>query len=138
MTADIIASIDDTLAGYEGAVIAAGGDMMRWSPRRVICDGGKPLTLERKPVALITSIRVTVDTAPFVTSLRMSQAFARFAEATGIMMPSMMKLAHLAATTDRKHRTRCRACNPSGNPAPPAIDGREYNRRRKARQRRKR
>lgn len=38
----------------------------------------------------------------------------------------------------RRHRRRCPTCNPGGNPRPLVIDGREYRRRRAARQRRKR
>lgn len=140
MSTDIISSIDDTLAGYEGAVIAAGGDMMRWSPQRVICDSGKPLAVERKPVALIKSISVTVDTGQFDAAIRaMARAFAEFSASIRKSAPAITRLAHLIATADdRKHRARCRTCNPHGNPEPLAIDGREYNRRRKARQRRKR
>lgn len=36
----------------------------------------------------------------------------------------------------RRHRRRCRICNPRGNPLPMKADGREYARRLKARRRR--
>jgi hypothetical protein len=36
-----------------------------------------------------------------------------------------------------RDRHRCRKCNPHGNPGPLAVNGHEYDRRRKARQRRK-
>jgi hypothetical protein len=42
-----------------------------------------------------------------------------------------------AACYPRRHRDRCRACNPHGNPGKLAVDGHEYQRRQKARQRRR-
>jgi len=44
VSADILETIDGALADW-----AASGDAMRWNPEpsRVICDGGKPLRLER-------------------------------------------------------------------------------------------
>jgi hypothetical protein len=42
-----------------------------------------------------------------------------------------------AALYPRRHWDRCRACNPAGNPGPLAVNGHEYRRRQKDRQRRK-
>ena len=42
-----------------------------------------------------------------------------------------------AALEPRRHRGRCRSCNPRGNPRPLAVNGHEYRRRQKNRQRRK-
>jgi hypothetical protein len=42
-----------------------------------------------------------------------------------------------AAGLPGKHKRQCPECNPRGNPRPLAADGHEYQRRRKARQRRK-
>lgn len=55
------------------------------------------------------------------------------------VLRSLAKSCHdLSAAMDpRGHRRHCRACYPRGNPRPLAVTGHEYQRRRKARQRRK-
>lgn len=42
-----------------------------------------------------------------------------------------------SALEPRRHRDRCRACNPRGNPGPLAVNGHEYRRRQLARQKRR-
>jgi hypothetical protein len=139
-TSSVLASIDDTLAGYDGSVSGEGGDAMRWSPQRVICGGGKPLAISARPAATIESIiRITLDTSRFEAAMReLGRAFTRMTFAAAKAVPSIEALAHVLLMPDRKHRVRCRACNPAGNPPPLAVDGREYRRRQKARQRRNR
>lgn len=86
-------------------------------------------------------MQVTVDVSGFVDGMRqMCEAIARLGE---VCAKAMRPIGLLAALCIGRHerprgRARCRRCNPHGNPGPLAVNGHEYSRRRKARQRRKR
>jgi len=140
MSADtILARIDDTLAGCDGAVSVAGTDAMRWAPERVICDGGKPLRIQsRRPASALLAgfsdeqMRETLA----LVGRQITAAFAVLAQSLRAAMPALLKIAHVV-NHQRRH-VRCRACNPAGNPLPLAINGHEYHRRQLARRRRRR
>ena len=167
-TETVLASIDDTLAGYDGAVVRDGLDAMRWIPERVICDGGRPLEIKPAPglgdwtfgartIIPGLSYEMTASSRcgyprcdcpacePPGTMLGASATLvaydelADFSAALHRVLKSLRGLSLLlACAAPRPHQAaRCRTCNPAGNPEPLAVDGREYRRRQKARQRRK-
>ena len=144
-TSAVLARIDDTLAGSDGTVSREGGDAMRWSPGRVICDRGKPLRIGRRPpvgpwAASLDPEQVSRAIAAFagvaVSMQQAREALSAFARALSKSMERFGKSAH-GLSHQRRH-VRCRGCNPAGNPMPLAIDGREYHRRQLARRRRRR
>ncbi len=149
MTADVLAKIDGALAAYGSVDYGETGDSMRWHPRRVICDGGRPLwpaprmappalgwdRAERpdddRPGFLVTAhyqtsqgynacVRVTVYTE---SARKAAQA-------------KMAKARHPYPGWSPRPASRCGDCNPHGNPEPLAVDGRAYQRRLRNRRRR--
>lgn len=129
-TGDILDAIDGALRDH-----AVSGDAMRWCPDPEAReeddgpgdDGG-------------ASVLLTVDVSGFVEAIqRMSEAIASLAAPFAKMTGQFLQLAPCVLGHDRpRDRHRCRKCNPHGNPGPLAVSGSEYNRRRKARQTRKR
>lgn len=77
------------------------------------------------------NLRIKIDTSQFVTAMkRVAEIAGRFHE--------QMHRAGIAFTSGdlkrvRAHRQRCSICSPRANPAPLAIDGHAYARRRKNR-----
>jgi hypothetical protein len=64
-------------------------------------------------------------------------ALAGFGETFAPFLSATQASAHRALySNDWKHHRRCPTCNPTGFPKPLAIDGHEYNRRRRRRNRR--
>ena len=145
----VLAAIDEALDAH-GTISREGTDAMRWSPERVICDGGRPLM----PAAM----RVTaVSYAPFTEfgrrpACRCSLLPFLSEERTGAIAESSAGLQRsftamagaldvLQRMVDAMHAgqspRRCRACNPRGYCEPLAINGREYHRRQRARERRR-
>lgn len=160
MTDAVLDLIDDTLAEHDGSVSRDGLDGMRWSPGRVICDSGQPLTPERRSAwrhgtfsySVTPGTRYELVTTGTRCEFRAAGHWtAPLAVWYEIVVPTMqhligvsmefnqaLELVHSLAAPLSRHRRRCPACNPRGNPEPLAINGREYRRRQLARQRRKR
>ena len=130
MTTDaVLDSIDGALRDY-----ATSADAMRWSPHP------ENVAPEREMVRI--QLGDFVDLAALAEFTRQLNAmFAELTRYAGVAVVPFVKLAgliaHAALAEDRKHRIRCRECNPAGNP-PPFPGGTEYNRRRRARARRRR
>jgi hypothetical protein len=130
----ILAAIDGALADHETSA-----DAMRWSPDRVICDGGRPL-MPAPPSALLGlgSMDPACLGAIFQpVSLSISADFSQFAAAMQRMAEAVVEslipaskratafVSRLAHELDRRERPRwhlrnCRTCNPRGNPPPEA------------------
>jgi hypothetical protein len=142
--ADVLASIDGALAAYGTAGYGDTGSSMRWRPEPpalVICDDGQPLQplprsgpsrQEPKPVFVVT--RHYRIAGGFLACVR-AEVYTKAGQAAAA---AKMKAArHPYPGWSPRPASRCEECNPHGNPGPLAVDGHEYTRRRKARQRRK-
>jgi hypothetical protein len=143
-TADVLSSIDGALAAYGTVGYGDTGSSMRWRPEApvlVICDEGKPLLplprrgtyrLEAKPVFLVARhYRVSRG---FHACIRVEV----YTEADQAAAAAKMKAnRHPYPGWSPRPASRCEECCPDGNPRPLKADGHEYQRRRKARQRRK-
>lgn len=131
----IIAEIDSAIDGWVERDWAVSKDAMRCAPQPPD-DGQEPprLTLVIRPdweafsrrlVEVWNAVRPTLE------------AVAKQISHTALT--AHVSLAPLVYGDGyKRHRRRCRGCNPHGNPEPLKVNGADYTRRRKARQRRKR
>lgn len=127
----VLDSIDGALRDFE-----VSNDAMRWTPN-------PPPVVKRDETqqVYLEAYRVFNAEALAEFGRRMNAMFIQFTQAVGAMSVPLAKMAavvaHAQAAQDRRHRIRCRTCNPAGNP-PPTPGGAEYHRRMKARARRRR
>lgn len=128
---DVLDSIDGTLRDYETSA-----DAMRWTP------DPPPVTVRDETERVYLEWNHVISAEALTEFGRqISAMFSQMTAAPGAMSVPLAKMAaavaHARAAQDRKHRIRCRTCNPAGNP-PPFPGGAEYHRRQKARARRRR
>jgi hypothetical protein len=144
VTPDVLASIDGALAAYGTVGYGDTGSSMRWRPEPpglVICDEGQPLQPlprrgtyphEEKPVFLVAGhYRIS---GGFHACVRIEVYTCADQAATAAKVKANR---HPYPGWSPRPASRCEECNPHGNPEPLAVDGHDYQRRRKARQRRK-
>ena len=128
-TSSTIATIDGALRDYE-----ASADAMRWAPDRVICDGGGVLPIESRDGPSV----IPAGLPPREFAVRVIESFAlwgsayieaatpvirAFAEAWNKLAAASshdLSVSFLSPANKRRHRRRCRRCNPWGNPKPSA------------------
>lgn len=140
----ILETIDGALVDYE-----ASGDAMRWVPEekrearprtplsgQISLNGSTwvPVSYDTTP---IVNPRITFDMSGFSEALqRMADALQPAVEAAGKMC------AQFTHSIDRgffpEQHKRCTVCHPWRRPKPLAVNGHEYQRRLKARRRRRR
>jgi hypothetical protein len=120
---------------YAPGSVVWSGDALRWattlsSPHEVfVTAGAHTLALERAATTL-SEFAGEVQSAAQAAAGAFGKAFAPFFTAT---QAALHKAAH---RDDRAHHRRCPACNPYGFPKPLAIDGHEYHRRQRRRNKR--
>jgi hypothetical protein len=130
VTPGILDSIDGALRDFETSK-----DAMRWLPEDKRPDG--PASDGIPGGAAPVAVAVTVDAEEFARALNdFAEIMAR------VLRPAVEDTARLfhaisAAFFPDQH-LRCHTCHPARRPKPLAVDGHEYRRRMKARQRRRR
>lgn len=127
MAGDILDAIDGALLDWETSQ-----DAMRWTPA------------EKRPVraddAMAALARTAIDMSGIV------RGFQQMGEAMGRALYEMFAplrklsatLATIAHMQEPGSHGHCRTCHPEQAPRPLAVNGHEYRRRQRARQRRKR
>lgn len=126
----VVDSINHALNDYD-----LGPDAMRWTTDAdTLPDPNPPrmgwaLVFDNRPLLVVA----TIDTTRFVTAMRdLQRTLATTRERiTRNLAPFIDRLYH-----DLQHQhgtTRCRRCNPTGNPPPLTIDGHAYHRRQRRR-----
>lgn len=138
VTDDVLASIDGALAAYGTVDYGDTGCSMRWRPEPpvlVICGEGQALW------PLRAGLMPDAGTAPpehahRCTVIAVTASMEQFADEMAKAVRAVHDL--YAAWRPRKHKRQCPKCNPAGNPRPLKAGGHEYQRRCKARMRRKR
>ncbi|MFG2001714.1 hypothetical protein ACGFNU_21440 [Spirillospora sp. NPDC048911] len=161
---ETIAAIDAAIDGYTSRDWAVSKDAMRWSAEPPALTPGRVFTapvgtsLDSSAWTDIGSLladdgidfsgedikcTITVDTTRFMEMLRgWPQHIQMTVRAVGKQAFQASRAMHVATAPQtygsgyRKHRARCRACNPAANPKPLKVNGADYTRRRKNRIRR--
>jgi len=149
----VTSSGDDILDAIDGSLRdnSVSPDAMRWSPdpeaARQERQAGLAGFIIRPADVQFIECSFTIDVRPFIEPLTrsmadLSEAFTRVGRACSkaVVQMATMCEAHYhpyLAARDRRHRARCRTCNPAGNPLP-LPGGGEYRRRQLARKRRRR
>ncbi len=144
-TDDILAAIDSAVGDWTvgpDAVRIAPGHSSEWTYERY--DGAVPVVEVRRfgqPWgAFLADFQPVADAfGGFVEAMRRAaEVTVRDFGKTLLPHPDSLHRAAMQLTSPeemRKHRPRCRACNPHGNPRPLVINGSEYARRRRRRNR---
>lgn len=140
MTADVLASIDGALHDYQTS-----GDAMRWTADRVICDGGRPLRIGRRPADILRDLGLAFSSEEAAASLatlgRQFQVLGQaMTDAYAPMIKSALEAAHAfdLALRPALHRRQCARCRPAACAKPLCINGHEYRRRQRNRRKRRR
>lgn len=136
--ADVLASIDGALAAYGTVDYGDTGCSMRWRPEPpvlVICGEGQPLWPLRAGLVPDADIGALVQAAASA-AISLTAGMEALADGMAKAARAIHDLLH-AALRPHQHK-RCLVCNPRRNPGKLAVDGHEYHRRQKARQKRKR
>ncbi|WP_181871038.1 hypothetical protein [Sphaerisporangium album] len=124
---------------------ATGETRVYWIPDLPNPDAPTVADLNRPDAVLLGTDRplltIMIDVGPFV---RAADGVQRaLAAAARTLFPGLLgktsRWQHEIENGPQyaRHRRRCRACNPAGNPRPLPINGHEYARRRRARARRR-
>lgn len=121
--------IDGVLASIDACLDddAVSEDAMRWAP-------GEP-----GPTPTFPMVTIATDVSAFMEGMRRAaeSALEGFGKAFGPLLSATQSAMHRSVYSgDRRHARRCPVCTPAGFPKPLAIDGGEYNRRRRRRGRR--
>ena len=130
VTADhTLTTIGAVLEDYEAST-----DAMRWAPDRVICDGGGVLRIESRYGPSV----IPAGLSHYEFAVRVIESFAlwgsayieaatpvirAFTEAWNKLAAAYshdLSVSFLGPAEKRRHRRRCRRCNPWGNPKPSA------------------
>lgn len=139
VSTDILETIDGALLDFDLST-----DAMRWCPegKRVPVPRGTPAAVTPLDGATWTApapvtVDVFVDTAQFTRLL--NEFIETLSRAVRPVLDDAARGLHAlsAALFPGQHR-RCLTCRPSRKPKPLAVDGHEYQRRLRARRRRKR
>lgn len=137
VTDDVLASIDGALAAYGTVDYGDTGCSMRWRPEPpvlVICDGGELLHPVR--AGLLPDGGTCAPLRAYGSAvIAVTASMEEFADEMAKAVRAVHDL--FAAWRPRQHKRQCAKCNPRGNPRSLKADGHEYQRRLKARMRRK-
>lgn len=150
MSGDILDSIDGALFDFE-----VSKDAMRWSPPeeqppRIVGPGGQAYVInsgELRRIGTAGRIEIQIDTRSFNEQMaEVGRQLNRFGQQMGDALNTMFEpLRKFSATLAKRAHMRepgshghCRTCHPEQAPRPLAVNGHEYRRRQRARQRRKR
>ena len=154
---DTLNAIDAALEGWSGYDQVVSPDAMRWAPETPgPSSSGRLTPLSAGAATFGDTTYRHINTAPTPEQLRQAtEAFQHIVQRNHAGLLAWMRLvadhvnkavrsvhigtAPVAYGGDyRRHRRRCRVCNPAGNPKPLKADGADYRRRRKNRNRRRR
>lgn len=153
---DTLNAIDAALEGWNDYDLSVSPDAMRWAPDEPALDSQELVPISTGGAAVGYTVYRPSGAAP--TPEQMQQSVAAFRHIVqrnqaGLLAAMRMVAAHVSKTIRhvhvgtaplaygddyRRHRRRCRFCNPAGNPKPLTVDGADYHRRRKNRNKRRR
>lgn len=138
---DVLASIDGALTDYGYIDHGEVGSSMRWRPEPPPPEP-EPEWHDLDDLYLLDGDRPEFTvTAHYRTSAGFNACVRAtvYSEADRVAgQAKMAKVRHPYPGWSPRPASRCGDCNPHGNPGPLAVNGHEYNRRRKARQTRRR